>query len=156
MLENVLANISLFSALPRASISHLAYHTYTHIYEKDTIITREGDVSDVLYVILSGNVKVFLENQQGECITLRELHRGDYFGELSLLDDSSHSASVITLNKTMLAIIDKAEFIRCLHDSPEIAINLCIELSRRMRTITENVKDLTIRENEFRNIAVGL
>ena len=156
MLENVLANISLFSALPQSSISQLAYHTYTHIYEKDTIITHEGDVSDVLYVILSGSVKIFLENRQGEFITLRVLHRGDYFGELSLLDESSRSASVITLNKTMLAIIDKAEFIRCLRNTPEIAINLCIELSRRMRSMTENVKDLNFSEDEFRNIAVGL
>ena len=152
MLENVLAKISLFSALPEASIIQLANHTYTHIYEKDTIITHEGDVSDVLYVILSGSVKVFLENRQGERITLRVLHRGDYFGELSLLDESSRSASVITLNKTMLAIIDKAEFIRCLRNTPEIAINLCIELSRRMRSMTENVKDLNFSEDEFRNI----
>jgi CRP/FNR family cyclic AMP-dependent transcriptional regulator len=156
MLENVLSNISLFSALPEASIVELVNHTYTHIYEKDTIITHEGDVSDVLYVILSGSVKVFLENRQGECITLRVLHRGDYFGELSLLDESSRSASVITLDKTMLAIIDKAEFIKCLRNTPEIAINLCIELSRRMRAITENVKDLKFSEDEFRNIAVGL
>ena len=154
MLENVLAKISLFSALPEESIIQLVNHTYTHIYEKDTIVTHEGDVSDVLYVILSGSVKVFLANRQGDFITLRVLHRGDYFGELSLLDESSRSASVVTLNKTMLAIIDKAEFIRCFRNTPEIAINLCIDLSRRMRTMTENVKDLTVSEDEFRNIAV--
>ena len=88
MLENVLAKISLFSALPEESIIQLVNHTYTHIYEKDTIVTHEGDVSDVLYVILSGSVKVFLANRQGDFITLRVLHRGDYFGELSLLDES--------------------------------------------------------------------
>lgn len=144
MLENVLAKIPLFSALSEASIMQLANHTYTHIYEKDTIITHEGDVSDVLYVILSGSVKVFLENRQGECVTLRVLNRGDYFGELSLLDGSSRSASVMTLTKTMLAIIDKPEFLKCLHNTPEIAINLCVELSRRMRTITAQIDNSSI------------
>jgi len=148
VLETVLPGISLFSELPEASIKQLAYHTYTHIYDKDTIITHEGDVSDVLYIILSGSVKVFLENQLGECITLRVLHRGDYFGELSLLDESSRSASVITCEKTMLAILEKDEFMKCLHKNPEIAISLCIELSRRMRTITENVKDLDFQNNK--------
>ena len=146
MLETVLSEIPLFAALPQASIGQLAHHTYTHIYEKDTIITREGDVSDVLYIILSGSVKVFLENPQGACITLRVLHRGDYFGELSLLDESTRSASVITLEKTMVAILDKDEFIHCLHKTPQIAISLCTEMSRRMRTITENVKDLGIQD----------
>ena len=147
MLETVLSEIPLFSALPQASICQLAYHAYTQIYDKDTIITREGDVSDVLYIILSGSVKVFLENPQGECITLRVLHRGDYFGELSLLDESTRSASVTTLEKTMLAILDKEEFMHCLHKTPEIAISLCAELSRRMRTMTEDIKDFKIQND---------
>jgi len=147
VLETVLSGIPLFSELPETSIKQLAHHAYTHIYDKDTIITREGDASDGLYIILSGSVKVFLENPLGECITLRELRHGDYFGELSLLDDSSRSASVITLDKTMLAILEKEEFMSCLRKNPEIAIRLCIELSRRMRTITENVKDLNSQKN---------
>jgi len=155
VLETVLSGISLFSKLPETSIKQLAHHTYTHIYDKDTIITREGDVSDVLYIILSGSVKVFLENPLGECMTLRELHRGDYFGELSLLDESSRSASVVTLEKTMLGILEKEAFLSCLRKNPEIAISLCTELSRRMRTITENVKDLNFQNNSGGQIIQG-
>ena len=152
MLENILAKNPLFSALPKAGILQLANHAYTRLYDKETIITKEGDVSDALYIILSGSVKVFTINRQGECVTLRILHHGDYFGELSLLDDSVRSASVICLNKTMLAIIDKAEFMKCLRNIPDIAINLCVELSRRMRTLTENVKHLTVKENKPQTI----
>jgi len=151
MLETVLANIPLFSLMSQSDIADLADHAYPRIYSNNAIIIREGDISDSIYIVLSGTVNVFTNDEQGNEIQLNTLKQGAFFGELSLLDEETRSASAKAASKTMLAIITKTEFTKYLHKNPIIAIHLCVELSRRLRSATERLKKQTIN-NDYSKI----
>lgn len=87
---------SPFLGLSEHDISALSQHAVTRAYPKNTIIMNEGDLTDTLYIIVSGRVKVFLANEEGKEIVLDTQGPGEYFGEM-VLDEGPRSASVMTL-----------------------------------------------------------
>jgi CRP/FNR family transcriptional regulator, cyclic AMP receptor protein len=115
-------------------------------YPKNTIILSEGDSSDSLYLILSGKVKVFLNDESGKEAIINYQEAGEYFGELSLIDESKRSASIVTVEKTDLAVITKQVFYQIMNDNPGIAIHLLKDLTQRIRDLTDEVKSLALSD----------
>lgn len=66
-----------------------------HSYPKGSIVVSAGDLSDSLYVVLSGRVRVFLSDENGKEFILSTIGPGDYFGEVAL-DGGPRSASIMT------------------------------------------------------------
>ena len=73
-----------FLGLSEQDLSALSQRAVTRAYPKNTIIVHEGDLTDSLYIILAGKVKVFLANQEGKEIVLDTQGPGEYFGEMVL------------------------------------------------------------------------
>ena len=71
---------------------------------------------------------------------------GEYFGELSLLDDETRSASVITTDKSTFSILYKDDFSKVVLNHPDIALVLLRNLASRIRKLTENVKTLALQD----------
>lgn len=139
-----LRHVSLFSGLDDSHLSMLEQHATIRTYPKHAIVINEGDDAGALYVVLSGQVKVFLSNQDGKEIIINTLGAGEYFGELALLDDSQRSASVMTTEKSRLAFLAKTDFEQVLTEHSEIALNLIRALVGRVRILSENVKNLAL------------
>jgi len=150
LLKEILANIPLFSNLTAEGIDNVAKLTQIQTCLKNASVINEGDISDSLHIILSGRAKVFFNDEQGEELTLQNLSEGDYFGEMSLLDNSPRSASITISEDASVAIISKDNFMQCMHQYPDIAINLSIELSRRLRLTTDNLKDIALTDGYSR------
>jgi CRP/FNR family transcriptional regulator, cyclic AMP receptor protein len=142
----MITNVPLFSGLSDAEIQPLLNHAAKKSIAKNTIIISEGDQSASLYVILSGKVKVFLQDDEGKEVVLGYHESGEYFGELALLDDAPRSASVITVEKSTFLVISKQEFKQFLIDCPDLAFALIKGLVSRLRLLTENVKDLALTD----------
>lgn len=142
----VLDKISLFSELSASDIEAVTKLAVTRNFPKNTMIICEGDQSDSLYVILSGKVKVFLSDEEGKEVTLNIQGEDEYFGELALLDSSPRSASVVTLEKTRLAVISKSSFEECMEKNPGISLKVSRGLARRLRELTENVRSLALMD----------
>ncbi len=150
LLKEILTNIPLFSNLTAEGIDNVAKLTHIKTFLKNTNVINEGDISDSIHIILSGRAKVFFNDEQGAELTLQNLSEGDYFGEMSLLDNSPRSASITTLEDASIAIISKDNFMQCMHQYPDIAINLSIELSRRLKLTTDNLKDIALTDGYSR------
>lgn len=142
----LLDNISLFAGLSEADRDAINKLAVTRSYAKNTLVMCEGDRSDSLYILLSGKVKVFLSDEEGKEVTLNTQGPGEYFGELAMLDEAPRSASVITVEDTKLAVISKAAFDECLEKNPKIALTLIRGLARRLRELTENVRNLALMD----------
>ena len=142
----MLRSIPLFADLPDEDIESISNLAATRTYPKNTIIISEGDDSDSLYVVLSGKVKVFLSDDDGREIIINILGEGEYFGELALLDDAPRSASVMTSEECKLAVISKSSFEDCLFKNPQLSLRVIKELSKRMRSLTQNVKSLALMD----------
>jgi CRP/FNR family cyclic AMP-dependent transcriptional regulator len=142
----VLGKISLFSELSEPEIVAVTKLAVTRNFPKNTLILCEGDQSDSLYVILSGKVRVFLSDDEGKEVTLNVQGEDEYFGELALLDSAPRSASVVTLEKTRLAVISKSAFEQCMAKNPDIPLKISRGLARRLRELSENVRSLALMD----------
>lgn len=140
-----LKNIPTFSEVPETSLSTLADCATRRSFAKNCLIINEGDPAGPLFIILSGKVRVFLDSEEGKSVTLGIQKSGSYFGELSLLDDQPRSASIITLEPTVCALIPKQAFVNWLQAHPEdAALGVMRGLTRRIRTLTDNVRGLAL------------
>ena len=142
--KSLLKNVGLFSGLDGSALALLEQHATIRTYPKNTIVINEGDDANALFVVLEGQVKVFLSNEEGKEIIINMQGPGEYFGELALLDSSQRSASVMTTEKSKLAFLSKADFQRVLAEHSDIALNLIKALTGRVRVLSENVKNLAL------------
>ncbi len=115
-------------------------------FPKNTVVIHENDPADSLFIIESGRVKVYCSDKNGKEFIMNTQSEGDYFGELALLDDSSRSASVRTVEKSNFCIIYKDDFNRVLEDHPNIARKLIQNLAARVRKLTADVKSLALQD----------
>jgi len=91
----MLANVPLFADLDADAVAALAQQTKRKHYQKRTVIIEKGDESSSLYVLEQGRAKVYVADDVGREIVLRELGPGDHFGELALLSVCGHIAKVL-------------------------------------------------------------
>lgn len=144
MSTNALSNVPLFANLDETELSLIASRAVTRTYPRNSVLINEGDQTDSLYVILSGQVKVYAGDEDGRELLLTLLGPNEYFGELAIIDEEPRSASVMTTEPCKLAIISKEDFLHCLATHPAIAINVLKVLARRLRQQTENTKSLAL------------
>jgi CRP/FNR family cyclic AMP-dependent transcriptional regulator len=135
--------VSLFSDLAPEDLASLADQVVVRAFPKNTIVVTEGERSDSLYVILSGRVKVFVADEDGNELLLNLQGPGEYFGELAL-DEGPRTASVATLEPCKLAVIPNDTLRAFLAARPEAALGLIRGLIGRVRHMTESIKDLAL------------
>lgn len=141
-----LRNIPLFEQLSEEDLSTLESLAVTRSYPKNTVLINEGDQANAMYFIDSGKVRVFVSDDQGKELILNTMGEGEYFGELSLLDDENRSASVITTEKSSFSIIYKDDFTDAILKNPSLALSLLKNLTGRVRQLTENIKTLALED----------
>ena len=141
-----LQNIPLFEQLSEEDLSTLESLAVTRSYPKNSVLINEGDQANAMYFIDSGKVRVFVSDDQGKELILNTMGEGEYFGELSLLDDENRSASVITTEKSSFSIIYKDDFTDAILKNPSLALSLLKNLTGRVRQLTENIKTLALED----------
>jgi CRP/FNR family cyclic AMP-dependent transcriptional regulator len=140
----MLDNIPLFAGLEPDELARLSSKAVIHSYPKNTIVINQGDISNSLYVIVEGRVRVFLSNEEGKEIILNIQGPGEYFGEIALLDSRPRSASVITMEKCRIAILSKPDFETFLLESPPIMLKIMQNTFAQLRALTDIVSNLAL------------
>ena len=96
----------------------------------NTVIFREGDPGDCLYIIRSGSVRVFRRNEDGMHFDISIKGPGETFGEMALLTGEPRSADVETLGETHLMVLSKEQLDRIMKDFPDISKVFAREMRR--------------------------
>jgi CRP/FNR family transcriptional regulator, cyclic AMP receptor protein len=141
-----LDQIPLFAGLGQRGREVVARHASIKALSKGTLIIVEGSETQALYIIVEGSVKIYLTNEEGKEIVLRTQRSGEYFGELSLLDDDIASASVMALEDSRCVLFSKQSFNRLCDDYPAIRDRLLKGLSVRVRQLTDEVRCLALMD----------
>ena len=131
--------------LPDATLAAIASTGISRSYPTGTLLIREGDVGDALFIILAGRVKVYASNDEGREVVIDFHGPGEYVGEMSL-DGAPRSASVVTVEPTTCAVVDRERFRDFVLAHPDFALNLVLKLIHRVRVATENVKSLALSD----------
>jgi CRP-like cAMP-binding protein len=102
-------------------------------------VFREGDLGTEMYIIQDGKVEI-LNRMSDEDRVLATLEKGDFFGEMSVLEDMPRAASARALTDSKLLQINGSTFDQMLQGNPEIAVRMMRKLSRRLRETDELLK----------------
>jgi CRP/FNR family cyclic AMP-dependent transcriptional regulator len=140
----MLAQVPLFANLDPAALSALESQTKVKRYHKRTVIIEKGDDSSTLYVLERGRAKVYVADNFGREIVLRELGPGDHFGELALLGGSPRTASVETLSDCDVRLLTGTVFKDFLSKQPEVALSLIRHLAHQITHLTDTASDLAL------------
>ena len=131
--EPILKEIPLFSSLSSSERQLIAERISFKEYRKGEIIYQEGAPADAFYVVVLGRVVIYTQDKQGNETLLEYLHRGKYFGIISLLTGEPHSVTAKAINDCLLLIMEKDVFDFILKKIPQLAIDLSRTLSRRLK-----------------------
>lgn len=134
--------VPLFAGLSTEQLEVLSNLASIRHYKKNTIVLAQGDDSQSLFLILAGQLKVFVNDDNGKEMTLDFLNTGDYVGELALFDPAPRTASAITTEDTRLAVLAGGDFMAYLREYPQVALAMLPHLARRFRSITQSISNL--------------
>jgi CRP-like cAMP-binding protein len=141
---DVLRRVPLFSDLSEAELERFAEVTREREYPKNSVILFEDDPGDALYIVSVGQVKVVLIGEDGREVILSVLGDGDFFGEMSLIDDEPRSAHVIAMRDSQLLVLRRDDFQAQLHAHPQVALKLLRVLVQRLRRADEKIGSLVL------------
>jgi len=136
-----LNRVPLFAGLPTEKLNQLEAMTQRRSFKRGEVVFHKGDPGDTLYVITQGQVKIVLPSDSGEEALLGVLDEGEFFGELSLIDEQPRSATIVATEQTETLVLRRDEFLKFVVSSPELAIDMMRVLSRRLRETDEFIED---------------
>ena len=143
---NYLKLIPLFFSLNDEELEAILRLSFKVKYPKKKIVFIENEEGNKLYIILKGSVKVTKISESGEEIILAILHKGDFFGDMSLLDGKPRSATVISIEDSELMLINRNNFKKVIEKYPTIAFKLLNELTSRLRKADELIGNLAFMD----------
>ena len=133
--EDTLAEIELFSEMPRKHLESLAKVMVPKHFTKGDVIVREGDLGIAFYAVAKGSVEVY-QTDAGREMPLTTLRQGDFFGEMSLLDNQLRSASVRALEDCECLVLTKWDFAAEVNSAESrVAVAMLPILARRIRAL---------------------
>lgn len=149
MTIDTLRQVPLFESLDNETAAELCRLLESLDRKAGTCLFRAGDDGDAMYVIERGKVRICVRTTQGHELTLTELGRGDFFGEMALLDGQKRSADAVVAEDALLAVLSREHFLSFVRSSPNVALELLTALANRLRHTDE-----LLRHSATRNVNV--
>jgi CRP/FNR family transcriptional regulator, cyclic AMP receptor protein len=149
MTIDTLRHVPLFESLDDEAARRLCQLLESIDCNAKTFLFRAGDEGDAMYLIEQGKVRICVQGTDGHEVTLAELGRGDFFGEMALLDGPRRSADAIVAEDARLAVLSREHFLSFVHSTPDIALEMLTALANRLRHTDE-----LLRRSATRNVNV--
>ncbi len=140
---DALRRCALFTAVDDRTLELCASTLRIRRYRKNETIFHQGDPGDSLYIIESGSVKIVLPSPEGEeGAIIATLGRGDFFGELALLDGAPHSATAVAIEPAEALVLRRDRFDDLVETQPQLRRALFSGLVAELRRLTGHVEEL--------------
>jgi CRP/FNR family transcriptional regulator, cyclic AMP receptor protein len=149
MTIDTLRHVPLFESLDDETARKLCQLLETIDCKAETSLFRAGDEGDAMYLIERGKIRICVQASDGRDMTLTELGRGDFFGEMALLDGQRRSADAIVAEDARLAVLSREHFLSFVRSSPDVALELLTAFANRLRHTDE-----LLRRSATRNVNV--
>ena len=122
-------------------------------FPSGTTLFHEGDRGEEMFIIQSGKVKIS-KRIRGVEKTLATLEKGEFFGEMAILNDKPRSASAETLEDCEMLVIDRKTFDALIRGNAEIAVRFIKRLADRLRETNDQMEALMIKDNTSRLVSI--
>lgn len=137
-----LRGCALFAHVDDDGLRALAQMTRHRRYRRNEVIFHQDDAADSLHIVADGRIKIVLSSEEGDEAIIASLRRGDFFGELALLDGSPRSTTATAVEPTETLALPRDEFQRLLTDDAHLVTALLQALAGELRRLTGHVAEL--------------
>ena len=134
----------LFARLAVAQAEALSSAVVKRRYKRGEVLVAQGQKSDALFLLLTGRARVMASDSRGREVILATLGQGDYLGEMSLIDNEPHSATVRAEVQTDVLVLGRAEFTRCRLENASMGVVLMRGLAKRLRQADRKIESLAL------------
>ena len=144
-IRDLLRKVSIFAHLDPAGLGAIERLMEIRHHSGEAVIAGQEDPGDNLFVLVQGKVKVVLYGDSGREIILSIFKSpGDFFGEMSLLDNQPRSATILAVEPSTLLVLKRRDFQAHLEAHPRSALAVLTQLSRRLRHADEVIGNLAL------------
>jgi CRP/FNR family transcriptional regulator, cyclic AMP receptor protein len=148
MLSNLelIRRVPLFAMLTPAQAEGVSEAVIKRRFKRGELIVEQGKKSNALFIILTGRCRVFTSDSRGREVILANMQPGDYIGEMSLIDNEPHSATVRAEVQTDVLMLGRLEFARCLPENTSMAYAVMKGLVQRLRSADRKIESLALMD----------
>ena len=147
---STVSQIALFSNLKTDELEQIKGLLRRKAFAAQATLMLVEQSGEAVYFIVSGTLKVHVEQKDGTDVIISILGPGEIVGELDLLDSGGRSANVVTLEETSLLWMDRASFKHCMLTMPAMVFNLACTLAARLRLANAQIQALAALDTECR------
>ena len=133
MTLDAIRSVPLFAPLDDSAAIELRNLLRTKDVNAGTTLFRAGDVGDAMYLIESGRVRIAVHDADQKEIVLAELARGDYFGEMAIVDGKQRSADATVIENARFAVLSRESFLNFIQSNPIVALEMLSATFSRLR-----------------------
>ena len=128
-----LAKVKLFELLDEDELTELAAVIDSEMIDAGETLFNAGDVGESLYIVVSGEVELFIKDTTGQKIVLKVATEDDIFGEISMLDNRPRSATAVALMDTELFALDRDDLLLLFQKKPDAGLNMLASMCGMLR-----------------------
>jgi CRP/FNR family cyclic AMP-dependent transcriptional regulator len=143
-MADALRDVTLFSQLRDDDLARIGEAARRRTYSKNSIILLQHNPVDGLYLVVQGRVKLVQTAEDGREVILSTRSVGDFFGEMSLVDNEPSATTVIAMDDSEILVLRREDFQRCLEAMPQISFGLMRSLCSRLRQADRRISSLTL------------
>jgi CRP/FNR family cyclic AMP-dependent transcriptional regulator len=145
MTLEALRSVPLFASLQDEDAAALRSLLELEVRPAGSVLFRKGEAGDAMYLIEGGRVRIHIRDEDGEDVTLAELARGDFFGEMAILDGKPRSASATVTEDARLAVLSREHFHQHVSRNPDLALEMLGAITERLRRTDEMLRQRVTR-----------
>ena len=142
----LIRRVPLFSMLTDAQAVSVADAVVKRRFKRGEVIVEQGKKTNALFILLNGRARVITSDSRGREVILATLRPGDHIGEMSLIDNEPHSATVRAEVQTDVLMLGRTEFARCLPENSSMAYAVMRGLVQRLRQADRKIESLALMD----------
>ena len=143
---DLIRRVPLFSMLTESQAIAVADAVVKRRFKRGEVIVEQGKKSNALFILLNGRARVLTADSRGREVILATLQPGDHIGEMSLIDNQPHSATVRAEIQTDVLMLGRLEFARCLPENTSMAYAVMRGLVQRLRHADRKIESLALMD----------
>ena len=142
----LLRRVPLFSMLTASQAEAVSGSVIKARFKRGEAIVEQGQKSNALSIILTGRARVVTTDPRGREVILATMHPGEYIGEMSLIDNKPHSATVRAEVQLDVLVLGRVEFAKCLSENSSMAYSVMKGLVQRLRHADSKIESLALMD----------
>jgi CRP/FNR family cyclic AMP-dependent transcriptional regulator len=143
---DLIRRIPIFSMLSEAEAELLSQRAEKRRFKRGECLVVQGERSNALFILLTGKARVVAHDERQREVILNDLQTGECIGEMSLIDNEPHSATVRADTACDVLVLASTAFARCLSENSSLSYGVMRGLVQRLRQADRKIQSLALSD----------